>query len=83
MDFDTIHCILGCKLLQRLDDVCPRATFVPTATLLACHIINISRSTPQLDLDNIDFECLYRDEDNAVGLNLGWCNIYLTPNYYT
>lgn len=58
-DYYLIHDILGCKLLQLLNTKCPNPIIIPMATLLSyCPEYIISEN----------FDCLYRNDDEAVGL---------------
>jgi len=73
MKYDQIHRILGCDALQLLNIKCPYPLLIPMATLLA------------LCLDYGDFalqnhyKCLYRNEDEAVGIAFDSLTVYLIP----
>lgn len=88
MDYDTVHSILGCKVLQILNRKCPRPILIPMATALSyCHSNNLQRLNGRERHDSINskfisrkFNCLYRNDDGAVGLDFGTHIFYLTPS---
>lgn len=71
INFTTAHDMLGCRLIQKLYLKSPRCLFVPMVTLLSCYPNHVS--------SKLNFECLYRNEDEAVGLDFGSYQLYLTP----
>jgi hypothetical protein len=73
MNYDAVHYILGCEMFKILYNRCPRTLIIPMATLLSL--------CPNYIILNHTFECLYRNVDEAIGLDFGAFKAYLIPTY--
>ena len=69
--YETAHYMLNCDTLQKLNNLCPKAIFIPMVTLMCL--------CPPSIVSRCNYECLYRNDDEAVGLDFGEFAAYLTP----
>jgi len=68
-DYNATHKILGCSQFERLGMKCPTEIIVPMATLL-CILPQGHR-----------YKCLYRNQDQGVGIEYQSEQFYLTPTH--
>lgn len=74
VDYETAHRMLGCSMLQEIAKRSPRPIFLQLVTLMceSFHNVMITNS----------FECLYRNDDGAVGINFGTHSVFLFPTSF-
>jgi hypothetical protein len=74
VNFKKAHTTLGCQMLYKIYNICPREILVPVISLLC--------QCPEYTKQNNIIDILKRDEDNAVGIVFEKTTIYLLPTSF-